>query len=307
MGGDSILSIQFVSRARKAGFGFSARDIFRYPTVEALARAGNLDHEDASHRLSLNILLPLRSNGNLAPLFCVHPAGGLSWCYSRLMRYLKPDRPMYGLQARSLIHGETIPQSIDEMATDYVEQIHKIQPNGPYHLLGWSFGALVVHTMATRMRSAGASIPLVAVVDPPPPSACSSSLVDTQELLRAFMQEMGLESGDQKLDVLTTLNLLRRADHEYGTLEDQQFLALLHTYKHNVKLSGTFVLRRLEEDIVYFYGFIDERDLRERLECWRPYVGGQIKTHYLAAEHKDMLKKPEALEVIGRILRAELS
>jgi amino acid adenylation domain-containing protein/non-ribosomal peptide synthase protein (TIGR01720 family) len=37
LGGDSILSIQVVSRARKAGFGMTPRDLFRYLTIAKLA------------------------------------------------------------------------------------------------------------------------------------------------------------------------------------------------------------------------------------------------------------------------------
>ncbi|MGW4551986.1 amino acid adenylation domain-containing protein, partial [Streptomyces violaceorubidus] len=39
LGGDSIMSIQLVSRARKAGLQLSARDVFEHKTVEALAAA----------------------------------------------------------------------------------------------------------------------------------------------------------------------------------------------------------------------------------------------------------------------------
>ena len=38
LGGDSILSIQVVSRARRAGLTLTPRDLFRHPTVAALAR-----------------------------------------------------------------------------------------------------------------------------------------------------------------------------------------------------------------------------------------------------------------------------
>ncbi|MFF9672031.1 non-ribosomal peptide synthase/polyketide synthase [Streptomyces eurythermus] len=40
LGGDSILSIQVVSRARAAGLALTPRDLFRHPTVAALAAAG---------------------------------------------------------------------------------------------------------------------------------------------------------------------------------------------------------------------------------------------------------------------------
>src|SRR6185503_6863647 len=37
LGGDSIMSIQIVSRARRAGLALTPRDLFRHPTVAALA------------------------------------------------------------------------------------------------------------------------------------------------------------------------------------------------------------------------------------------------------------------------------
>ncbi|GLY50357.1 non-ribosomal peptide synthetase [Lentzea sp. NBRC 102530] len=39
LGGDSIISIQVVSRARQAGYGLAPRDLFNHPTVAALAAA----------------------------------------------------------------------------------------------------------------------------------------------------------------------------------------------------------------------------------------------------------------------------
>ncbi|MET0592282.1 MAG: amino acid adenylation domain-containing protein [Polyangiaceae bacterium] len=46
LGGDSILSLQIVSRARKAGLRLSPRDVFAHPTLEAMARvAGAIEHE----------------------------------------------------------------------------------------------------------------------------------------------------------------------------------------------------------------------------------------------------------------------
>ena len=39
LGGDSILSLQVVSRARKRGVGFGLRDLYRHQTLRALAEA----------------------------------------------------------------------------------------------------------------------------------------------------------------------------------------------------------------------------------------------------------------------------
>src|SRR4029077_2505958 len=48
LGGDSILSIQLVSRARQAGLLITPRAVFQHKTVEALAGAAVLREERAS-------------------------------------------------------------------------------------------------------------------------------------------------------------------------------------------------------------------------------------------------------------------
>src|SRR6202035_262468 len=60
LGGDSIVSIQLVSRARKAGLVITPRAVFQHKTVEALAGAAVLREETAS-------TLPDIATGAFAP------------------------------------------------------------------------------------------------------------------------------------------------------------------------------------------------------------------------------------------------
>ena len=48
LGGDSIMSIQLVSRARKAGLSITPRAVFQHQTVAALAALRTLVEEAAS-------------------------------------------------------------------------------------------------------------------------------------------------------------------------------------------------------------------------------------------------------------------
>ncbi len=76
---------------------------------------------------ALDVLLPLRASGNQLPLFCVHPAGGLSWCYAGLMKSLGTDYPIYGVQARGIAKNEELPKSLEEMAADYLKHVREVQ------------------------------------------------------------------------------------------------------------------------------------------------------------------------------------
>jgi enterobactin synthetase component F len=81
------------------------------------------------------------------------------------MPYIGADHPIYRLQSRHLTEPEFIPQTVEEMAADYLDQIRKIQPAGPYHLIGWSLGGLVAHAMASLLQQQGDEIAILALLD----------------------------------------------------------------------------------------------------------------------------------------------
>ncbi|WP_369028524.1 thioesterase domain-containing protein, partial [Nocardia farcinica] len=56
-------------------------------------------------------------------------------------------------------------RSIDEFAECYIREIRTVQPEGPYHLLGWSFGGLIAHNMAAKLRAQGLEVGVVALLD----------------------------------------------------------------------------------------------------------------------------------------------
>ena len=69
--------------------------------------------------------------------------------YQPLAHHLGRERPFYGIRSRGL-HGEEedLPGRMEEMAAEYVAALRVIQPEGPYHLGGWSAGGLVALEMA---------------------------------------------------------------------------------------------------------------------------------------------------------------
>ena len=133
----------------------------------------------------------MADQGDRPPLFCVHPAGGLSWCYLGLTRIL-PDQPLYGLQARGLESAEPLPASLEEMARDYLDQIRRIQPTGPYHILGWSVGGAIAHTMAAMLQADGEEVALLAMLDAYPGDQwCHLDAPGEQDALTALLNIAG--------------------------------------------------------------------------------------------------------------------
>ena len=110
-------------------------------------------------------VVPLKPGGSLPPFFCMHARGGAVLNYRTLSTFVDAEQPVYGIQCRGL-DGKTEPfRSLVEMAEQYIEEIRRIQPHGPYFLGGGSLGGIVALEMAQRLQAAGEPIGLLTMFD----------------------------------------------------------------------------------------------------------------------------------------------
>ncbi|MFF4428563.1 amino acid adenylation domain-containing protein [Streptomyces sp. NPDC001513] len=168
LGGHSLLATRLISRIRTTlHTEVPLAALFQHPTIATLAP--HLHHPATTH--ATEVLLPLRREGTLPPLFCIHPGTGLSWCYASLLPYIDPDRPVYGIQTPGLTEPAFDPGSVTELARLYVAHLRGVQPHGPYHLLGWSFGGLLAHAVAAALHDAGEAVAFLCTVDGYPAEA----------------------------------------------------------------------------------------------------------------------------------------
>lgn len=131
--------------------------IYHTRTVENLALT--VERKRSSGGDSL--LQPYRTAGERPPIFS---HGGST----HLANYLGEDQPIYWLDHHGT-SGRAVPDTIEEMAANYVDEIRAIQPRGPYYLLGYCIGALLVLEAARRLRAQGEEIGLLCLIDPVTP------------------------------------------------------------------------------------------------------------------------------------------
>ncbi|MBW5481626.1 non-ribosomal peptide synthetase [Streptomyces bambusae] len=314
LGGDSITSIQLVSRIRSVmGVKLSNRGIFETPTVAQLTdKLGTGQDGDG-----FEVLLPLRTGGERPPLFCVHGAGGLSWPYSTLLAHIAAEYPVYGLQARGLNGEGAIATSVTEMAADYVEQIRSVQPSGPYHLVGWSFGGLVAHEIATQLTEAGERVALLANLDQTPYDESwkddDYTLPTERDVLETLLDFVGYDLDElrsQPLDHQRAMELIRSRDSALGSLEEHHISAFVKVGINNHVLSAAYRPRRFDGELLLFVSTAAAVDPAAKavdsVAAWEPYVAGAITTHPVHAHHGHLLQ-PEPAAEIGRVVLEKLA
>jgi len=308
LGGHSLLVIQLLSRIQESlGWDISVAAFFEAPTVAKLA-ARNPTKSGAS---PFDTVLPIRTNGTLPPLFAIHPGGGLSWCYIGLVKYLEPDRPVYGLQARNFTLSEMPTQSAEEMALNYIDQVQRLQPRGPYHLTGFSFGGLLAYIIASLLEQRGEKVAFLSIIDFIPHAG--------QESRDSGCEESNVGHNEQDVDEATVSNLLRRyyAFHDpYNYLgRDDRLLQQACGQKLNVVTKNLEISRRLAKqfrpriyngNLLVFISTASERSLESASEAWKPFVSGDVCVYPVTCAHIEMMNE-QPLRQIGPIVGSQLS
>ncbi|MFC9995283.1 amino acid adenylation domain-containing protein [Nocardia sp. NPDC127526] len=307
LGGNSLLGVALSAElATATGLPVTVRWLYAAPTVRELA-ARLADPGDAAGDDALGVVLTLRRTGSRPPLFCVHSAVPLAWCYSGLARQVA-DRPVYGLQALTLDGTPRCGAAIDDLADGYVDEIVRVQPDGPYHLLGWSLGGQIAHAIAVRLRARGAAVATLAMLDsvifpddmPPPP------VPRMRDLLTHLLGDEP-EDGDALPDLTADQAAaeLATAAASFGTgLTADQLTRLHRGYADGVRLSHGYRPGVFDGDLLYFSA---TRGVTELLDAqmWRPHVTGALIEHPVQATHAQLCNA-DVVAVIGPLLAAHL-
>jgi oxalate---CoA ligase len=161
LGGDSILGAEAVARLRDllGRPDIPLISIVRAPTAEAMAR------ELTEPTPGGQSLVTIKA-GSGPPLVLVHGVDGDIVGFAALAHRLGDDQAVIGVRARGIDGDEAPHATVEEAAADYVRELRRVQPTGPYYLGGYCAGGGVALHMAHLLSRAGEDVGLLVLIDP---------------------------------------------------------------------------------------------------------------------------------------------
>lgn len=274
LGGDSLAAIRLIEMIQST---------FSVPiSLSALVSHDlmSLSHMIKNQKLSVipSCLVNLKNKGNKSPIFLIHPVSGMIFCYSELVTHLPKASPCYGLQDPSIESTDTSFTSVEDMAHAYLQVIRSAHPNGPYWIVGYSFGANVAFEIVKQLEAAGEKVQQVFLIDG---WAISSKNLKNYDEFQVAMQSTLNEMGANIPAFVNKQRLLSSA---------WQRMQLLFHYRPQ-KIHATIVLFKAKK-ILPEYMAIDDAG-----NHWSEHSYGKVKIYKIDGDHRTILTAKNAMQI----------
>ncbi|XP_070596224.1 fatty acid synthase [Erythrolamprus reginae] len=267
-------------------------------------------------------IIPLNEVKNTeSPLFLIHPIEGSIAVFSTLASKL--HIPSYGLQCTKAAPLD----SIQNLASYYINCIKEIQPKGPYRISGYSFGACVAFEMCCQLQAQqsptylpnslflfdGSHSYVAAHTQSYRAKLTPGNEAETEtEAMRAFVQQFSSMEYNKLLEVLLPLpNLEARANaaadlitqnhkdisHEALTFAAVSFynkLKAADKYVPESKYHGNVTLLKAKTHNEYGEGLGGDYRLSEVCD-------GKVFVHVVEGDHRTVLEGEGVESIIGII------
>jgi acyl transferase domain-containing protein/thioesterase domain-containing protein len=167
LGGQSLVVVRLFSKIKKNyGLDFPLDILFELRTVRKIAaRIREGAKKDLIPARTSTPVVAIQAKGTKPPLFVISGLGGNVIKFHSLAFYLGEDQPIYGLLPRGLDGKEPFHTRVEDMAAYYVSAIRAMQSQGPYRLVGYSFGGIVAFEVAQQIIIQGDRVSLLGFFD----------------------------------------------------------------------------------------------------------------------------------------------
>lgn len=230
-------------------------------------------------------------------MFFFHAIGGNTLNYRVFVEHAD-NFNCYGVQSDG-VDGHNIKiNTVEAMAENYVRQILKIDPDGPYYLVGGSLGGLLAYEVARLLLNRRKKVMPVIMFDTAVPQRKRSKVDQKNRQEAKSFRTFGVDQMRRR--ILGGFNHIYKAFRiptpitiRVPLLEYYNFLALK---KYRPKdFDGDVYMIRIP---------IKEKGIYSRKDLgWGDYVLGKIDVDFIDAPHHEFIESKDVAKVFGDYLK----
>ena len=298
LGGTSITAIRlFTEIDKRFQKKLQPISLLNHRTVEALAKFIAEENKEAKF-LSL---VPLRASGSKPPVFCLHAGGGHVFFYKDLAKHLGSDQPVYALQRLGVDDVTQAAQDIESTASHYLQEIRKVQPNGPYSLLAYCFSISICWEMVRQLQEAGDSVSLIAMIDSSPPLQVRKK-TNIDRLNGILHKAKALDFGFIK--TIWTARIKRPIKAKWTSLvSDKQTIQVQKKMKALNLISASYIWKPLPVKITLIRSapFLTNDRKNEKFSKWNDLALDGVDTYVVDGHHRNLFNEPEVKQLADQL------
>jgi len=325
IGGHSLIAVRLMSRiTNEFDQHLPLATIFQHPTIVQLAESLSKNNVDNKW----DALVPMQKGKNGIPaVFCLPGAGGNILYMQSLVREMNDDLPIFGLQPPGLDGQSKVSESVESLSRYYIDTIKKTTPNGPYRIIGHSFGGLVAFEIARQLKQAGETIESVIILDTAAPQWFEPTGLDwsnaqwlTQVANIAGHQyginiDLTIEDFEQCKSIDDQLNLLHDELIKKGIFPPgahiKQLRGFMNVYRSNLQMRYQPIDKAIDLDVIIIRSselqpeqLTDEKALHVRNEPdlgWGLWVKSHPQIIETPGDHLTMLNPPHVHQLAAHL------
>lgn len=246
-------------------------------------------------------------------IFFIHDASGGIDSLLPLSNQIASSWNVWGIQAPPL-DPETPPAvSLPRLAADYLQKVRAIQPDGPWFIGGWSFGAVVAYEMARQLLADGNEVALLTAIDAEAPNrerwnnaliefvaklrttfkpaaAAVSSVTDDSKACQLLLNRISRYQNAGERIRPCTPEMISEAIGAWQELTDEQLFDALRrvmSYVGALSVYETGAPIAINVENFRASASTDTQDVE-----WESFVTGRVRHHVLDGDHRSILKPP---------------
>ena len=319
MGGHSLLAARMLARVeREFGRRIKLATLFLAPTLQEFAA---VLAQDDPREFDFRQVVKIQATGANRPLIVINNTG----IYYGLAKNLGPEQPVYSLQLFDpSVQDAALPESLQEIAAAYVELIRRVQPEGPYDLMGWCVAGALAFEIARQLEEQQRSVSHLFLIDSWVPNyfkrqpalrgmVASYSL--RAQLILADLRRM--TSGEKSLWAFlserTLFKRLKRLFSRSGRSAEESLTngqATLQTYDQWLlaylqRLTAAYVPKRYGGRVTLLRSELEPTGwFFQEHAGWQEFVPNGLEVKFVAGNHFTMFQDPGSAQMAAHIVAA---